>query len=133
MWKGGRSIKSGYVSVPKRGTDSLEHRFIAERVLGHRLPDTAVVHHVDGNGLNNLTNNLVICENEAYHQLLHARKRRLEDTGSLDLKRCSVCKEVKEVSLFYRDRSEWDGRMRKCSCCSGKIVKRWKRKRRAML
>ena len=82
-WKGGR-IKSagGYVYLWKpshpRATSTgyvLEHRVIAERALGKFLPVDAIVHHVNGNGHDNRPRNLVICENIAYHSLLHARAR----------------------------------------------------------
>jgi hypothetical protein len=55
-----------------------EHILVAESVLGHSLPAGAVVHHVDGNKHNNAPGNLVICEDDAYHRLLHTRMRRLD-------------------------------------------------------
>jgi len=52
--------------------------FIAENVLGKNLPFDAVIHHFDGNPGNDNNENLVICENRAYHSLLHKRKREKE-------------------------------------------------------
>ena len=47
-----------------------EHTLRAEKALGHALPKDAEVHHWYGN-----PPTLVICPNEAYHQLLHMRER----------------------------------------------------------
>jgi hypothetical protein len=49
-----------------------EHRFAAEKALGKQLPRLAVIHHHEG-----IIPTLVICPNQAYHLLIHARMRRL--------------------------------------------------------
>lgn len=69
-----------------------EHIVVAERALGKRLPKDAVVHHVNGNKLDNRPENLVICESQAYHRLLHERKYAYEMTGFADAQRCGYCK-----------------------------------------
>jgi hypothetical protein len=46
------------------------HRVIAEKILGRRLKKKEVVHHIDGNTLNNENSNLLICTIE-YHTWLH--------------------------------------------------------------
>ena len=46
------------------------HRVIAEYVLGRKLKYSEVIHHLDGNGLNNSHDNLIICS-RSYHQYLH--------------------------------------------------------------
>lgn len=51
----------------------VEHRWIAERALGRPLDSRHPVHHVDGVKTNNAPSNLVICESDGYHQLLHER------------------------------------------------------------
>lgn len=64
---------------------------MAEKALGKPLPVGAMVHHVDGNPANNDPTNLVICQNQAYHLLLHRRTRSLVETGRPDLPRCRYC------------------------------------------
>lgn len=75
--KGTGSIKEGYVRVLIDGKMYRQHVLLAEKALGKQLPKGAVVHHVDGNGTNNDTNNLVICQDQNYHLLLHRRAEML--------------------------------------------------------
>lgn len=118
-WKGGIHLNSeGYKRQMVRTQKyELEHRILAESALGHSLPEKAVVHHWDDNPANNTPSNLVICQDDAYHFLLHRRKRRLEDTGSLELKRCVICKSPKTLSEFYKCSASWDGRQQRCKTC----------------
>lgn len=48
------------------------HRKIASDILGRGLNSDEVVHHIDGNGLNNSHDNLLVCS-AAYHAMLHHR------------------------------------------------------------
>lgn len=70
----------------------LEHKAVAEEVLGKPLPEKAEVHHVDKNRLNNATSNLVICQDRSYHMLLHQRIRALRECGHADWLKCRICK-----------------------------------------
>jgi len=79
------------------------HITIAEAVLGKPLPHGAKVHHVDGNTQNNAHSNLVVCENQGYHLLLHARARVLRAGGSPSTQAlCGTCHHVKDFSEFHR-------------------------------
>jgi hypothetical protein len=69
------------------------HISIAEKALGKKLPKGVEVHHVDEIKGNNANDNLVICPNRNYHQLLHKRTRALNACGHADWLRCHVCKE----------------------------------------
>jgi hypothetical protein len=69
------------------------HRLVAEKALGRTLPSKAQVHHVDGNKLNNHPSNLVVCEDQAYHRLLHTRADALVATGNPEWRKCNYCKQ----------------------------------------
>lgn len=70
----------GYVRVlTAKGTRRYAHVIVAEKVLGRPLkslgrghPDTEVVHHIDGDKVNNAPTNLLICTHQ-YHTELHHR------------------------------------------------------------
>lgn len=97
----GRTVSSGYVMVsapghPRAHTQGnyvFEHILIAERALGKFLPKGAVIHHVDGDKANNAPNNLVICQDNNYHRLLHIRTRGLKEYGNVQARKCVVCKQ----------------------------------------
>jgi len=84
-----------YISV---GHGRSEHQIIAERVLGRALPEGAQVHHVDYNGRNNSTDNLVICPSYSYHRLLHRRTDAMAATGNPNARKCWICKKCDDPS-----------------------------------
>lgn len=98
-WNGGRTIhQSGYLCVrtpchPRASNSGyvFEHILVAEKALGRYLPPKAVVHHANEKKDDNRNCNLVICENEAYHRLLHQRARAYQATGSIHGVRCYLC------------------------------------------
>ena len=69
-----------------------EHILIAEKALGYELTSSHPVHHVDGKTRHNANGNLVICQDIAYHHLLHIRTRALRESGNANNRWCSICK-----------------------------------------
>lgn len=113
-WKGGQILDSvGYFQSYQEGdrpTYKRIHILIAEGVLGKPLPLGAVVHHVDEDKTNNEKTNLVICENQSYHKLLHARAKAYFACGHAAWRRCCFCKQydypskltyMKSSRIFY--------------------------------
>lgn len=72
-----------------------EHVVVAEAAFGKYLPDGAVIHHVNGNPRDNRPSNLVICQDSAYHSLLHLRQRIYRAGGNPNTHRlCCHCKQL---------------------------------------
>ncbi len=99
-WRGGRAMTgSGYPCVvapeghPRTDARGYirEHILVVERALGHYLRKSARVHHIDEDKTNNNPSNLVVCENDAYHLLLHQRLRAVEACGNANAIRCNIC------------------------------------------
>lgn len=78
-----RAHSNGYVH---------QHIIVAERALGRPMPDGAVVHHVNGVKDDNRPENLVVCEDNSYHSLLHLRQSAMDACGNPDYRWCWWCK-----------------------------------------
>lgn len=103
------------VSLPD-GRVVKKHRLRAERALGRPLPAGVEVHHVDGT--KNPRSPLVICQDKAYHLLLHVRQRVLRAGGNPNTdKLCSRCKCPKPCSEFSPSKFTKCGRAETCRSC----------------
>lgn len=109
-WKGGKRKRKnyGYIdslsSRQKSNRDRRrvsEHRIIAEKILGKKLPKKAVIHHADNKGGNNSLGNLVICEDSRYHSLLHKRQRAYFACGHANWLKCPYCKKYDDPRNMY--------------------------------
>jgi hypothetical protein len=104
-WKGGRNFASGYVRIfmPEHPRAMgigyvFEHILIAEEALGKPLPSGAHIHHVNENRGDNRHENLVICQDNNYHQLLHRRTTALKECGHANWKKCWICKQWEDTA-----------------------------------
>lgn len=70
LYKGGHVGVNGYRYIQNK----LEHRIIAERALNRSLGSTEIVHHIDGDRLNNSLDNLMLFEGHDAHANYHAGK-----------------------------------------------------------
>lgn len=132
-WKGGESITSGYrqiwLPIHPRATKTgyvLEHILVCEQALGHFLPEGAIPHHVNEIKSDNRPVNLVLCQDRAYHNLIHKRMRAMRECGNADWHRCKFChKWDSEENLYvYEFKGETVSYHRAC-------IQDWKAKKKA--
>jgi hypothetical protein len=80
-WRGGISMVNGYRCVYQPDHPSAlpngyiyEHRAVMEQLLGRFLEPEEVVHHVDGDKLNNSPENLELLPSQSVHARLHQER-----------------------------------------------------------
>lgn len=106
-----------------------EHRLIVSVVLGKFLPRSVVIHHFDGNRRNNTHTNLVVCQDQKYHMLLHRRERAKAACGNPDWIKCSVCKIHDDpANLRIYTRKDGTGNVAGHFDCFRKKAKDWVKK-----
>ena len=95
-------ITSHGYEITWNGTNKRQyfHRKKAEQILGKTIDSKHRIHHIDGDTLNNQNNNLVICENQSYHRLLHKRTKSFYATGNPNLSYCAKCNKWKDHLSF---------------------------------
>ena len=69
---------------PVRGKRVLAHRWVSEQTLGRPLLPREVVHHRDGDGLNNDPSNLIVLPSQRVHAHVEFHGRRAQ-SGMLSL------------------------------------------------
>lgn len=107
-----RINRNSYVRHRVNGESQQEHVMVAERALGKPLPKGAQVHHVDENRRNNAPSNLVICQDQKYHYLLHVRAVVRRHGGDPNTQGwCSRCGRLKPLAQFNK------GQRQNCRQC----------------
>ena len=96
-WKGGKWKKqSGYIALwkPKHPYANpygyvYEHRLVVEEKIGRYLKPIERTHHLDGDKTNNRLENLVLCDSQSSHSLLHQEMEKF------------VFKLIQEKKVYY--------------------------------
>lgn len=120
-WAGGVKNTGGYIYLymPRHpnsiGTGYIaEHLFLAIKALGKPLPLKCIVHHHDENKGNNNPRNLVVCENDSYHKLLHSRMRAKKYSGNPSWRKCRHCNQWDSQNNLYISEKWKYANHRKC-------------------
>lgn len=104
-----------YRNVVSDGALKGEHVVIAEAMHGGPLPQGAVVHHINGDSLDNRPENLMVCRDQAHHWEVHRQQRALEACGHADWLRCPYCKTYAPPNELALVRSGRAGYHRACA------------------
>lgn len=75
-----------------------EHILVAEKALGKPIQKGTDIHHFPSK--ENFTH-LVICQDHAYHALLHIRYRALLACGNPNWRKCAFCKKYDDIKNLY--------------------------------
>lgn len=112
----GKTISHGYVvlSSKKWGKNHgrYEHRVIVENHIGRKLKNSEIIHHKNGNKLDNRIENLEITT-RSEHNRIH---------GSGKVLICQSCKKEKWYSVSLMKRMRDGGNDYFCRSCSAKHV-----------
>jgi hypothetical protein len=112
-WKGGKKILKGYLWLwqpdhPRASKSGYvaEHRLIAEGMLGRHLLRSEVVHHRDGDPMNNSPANLQVFDSNADH-LRHELSGRIPNWTEDGKRR--IAAGVQKAASIRRAKSALDG------------------------
>ena len=103
-WNGGLSTGrgDGYVDIfiPSHHRAHghgyvFEHTLIAEQALGKPVPREAVIHH-------HTPEQIVICQDQGYHNTLHRRARAYKACGHASWRKCVHCKKYDPLEKLLR-------------------------------
>ena len=124
-WKGGRFVSPAgyaYVMFPTHPHANVigrvsEHKIAVENALHRLMPKSAIFHHKNHIRDDNAPSNIVVCDSQAYHQIIHRRERAFRAVGNANWRRCTICKEydAPENLVWSSQRAKETMRHRRCA------------------
>jgi len=103
----------GYYRLTINGKRVFEHRYVLEKFLGRPLGKFEIVHHRNGNKLDNRIKNLEITA-ISEHMRIHSTKYPIVN----GFKKCRTCGKNKSVDSFFKDANARSGYRTLCKKCS---------------
>lgn len=136
-WHGGIKKSGGYIKIYRPdhiNADKCgyvyEHNLIIEKAIGKPIPLSAEPHHINGCRNDNKNNNLVLCQNHQYHQMLHQRQRALETCGHANWLKCWICKKYDSPDSLIIKKKSTGGNTQYHHECNKEYQARWARENR---
>ena len=75
-----------------------EHVLVMEQILGRYLLIGECVHHIDGNKLNNIPENLELFNSLSSHIKHHENLKALESCGNSSYRKCKYCQQYDDLN-----------------------------------
>ena len=77
-WKGGKQKNGRYIAIwLSKGKRIFEHRLVMEKKIGRKVRKGEVIHHINGNPIDNRIENLVLCKTHGQHTAkFHPQKKK---------------------------------------------------------
>lgn len=131
QWKGGRTVRDGYVLIKMREHPSAvggyvrEHRLVMEKHIGRYLSVGEIVHHVNGITTDNRIENLILCQSAKEH--IRKFHPFVNPNNSTTRRQCTMCKSVFDLNEhnFYKSEKTLLGYSYYCRPCKrGQYKKR---------
>lgn len=92
----------GYKRIYINGKRTLEHRFLIEKIIGRQLKTGEIIHHKDGNRLNNSLSNLELLNSQSDHIThFHNNRPRIFDWNIFIPKKSKHCHICKKINTSY--------------------------------
>lgn len=135
MWQGGMTVTDGYVVVRAPGHPRArgeghyvrKHILVMEKRLGRYLTANEIVHHRDGNRMNNRIGNLQLFASHAEHMNEHRKLRAFAACGNRDWLVCRLCGHYDDPNNM-RVRQRGQGLSAEHVACRTQRTSEWRKK-----
>ena len=112
---GSGCVFKGYKILTISGRQIYEHRYVMEKHLNRKLNPKEIIHHINGNGLDNRIENLIV-ESQSKHASDHNKIRYAHLRQP-----CEQCDKVYKQSSWQKKRSKHNFCSRICSSIARRI------------